>query len=603
MIRYIFMILVIVVLLLSFVFLLNKVAEPPVKDLSFTHFFNKVESHSIDRVYIDEDKCSGVFKDGQLFTVCVPKDNYDFIRALVSAGVNVIINYASTNFLTHIAFTTLSFLLNILLMRAIFSGMTDSIISTQVGKKEDEIITFRDVAGMANEKRELKEIVESMNNSDRYKKLGCRPPRGLVLFGPPGNGKTLLGRALAGEAGATFFFVSGAEFVEIFVGTGPAKVRNLFKKAREAKRAIIFIDEADSLGNRSKLRNSQSGGSSEHANTINALLKEMDGSDNIVVIFATNYLEEIDPALVRSGRVDREVKIGNPSYKERMCVIEHYLVKGDLMAGVRNGKISRNIDVAETARITRGESRADIEKLINEARLMAARENAAYVGQKHVRDAYEKILVGLPPAEKPTPSELRFVAIHEMGHALVSYFANKELNIFGNKVYLITILPKGDAGGVTYYEQTESFWDKNRSYIESRIMTGLGGRVAEQLFVGNGKITQGCSSDLHSTRAIVEEALILGVWEEEYGLGYISTSYTTMSEYEKTKLNICVNKIINKFHKKTVKILQENRELFNKLVNILCEKETLTGDEMVAIIEGRGFLPIPYKQKTFISIS
>lgn len=438
-------------------------------------------------------------------------------------------------------------------------------------------VTFDDVAGVDEEKEELEEIVEFLKNPRKFTEMGARIPKGVLLVGHPGTGKTLLAKAVAGEAGVPFFFISGSDFVEMFVGVGASRVRDLFEEAKKKAPCIIFIDEIDAVGRQRGA--GLGGGHDEREQTLNQLLVEMDGfsaNEGVIVLAATNRPDILDKALLRPGRFDRQIVVSNPDVKAREQILEVHS---------RKKKLADDVDLKTIAKNTSGFSGADLENVLNEAALLAARRNLNEIGMQEVEDAMVKVTMG---PEKRTrvrsEKEQKLVAFHEAGHAVVSRFLPTQ-----DPVHQISIVPRGMAGGYTMYRPTEDKSFMSRTEMVENIVSLLGGRVAEQLVLND--ISTGASNDIERATQIARSmvtkygmserigTITLGSSQEEVFLG---RNFAQAKEYSEETANLIdeeVKSIIDFAYKKAEEILKANMEKLTKVANVLLEKEKIDGDE------------------------
>jgi cell division protease FtsH len=444
--------------------------------------------------------------------------------------------------------------------------------------------TFADVAGVDEAKNDLVEVVEFLKTPTKFQKLGGKIPRGILLVGPPGTGKTLLARAVAGEAGVPFFSISGSEFVEVLVGVGASRVRDLFDQAKKASPSIIFIDEIDAVG---RQRGSSINSNDEREQTLNQLLVEMDGFDvrqAVVVIAATNRPDGLDKALLRPGRFDRRVTVERPDWNGRLAILKIH-AKGVPLAS--------DVDLITIARSTPGMVGADLANLINEAALLAARRNLDAVTQACFDEALDKILIG---AERPlilSEDDLNVVAYHEGGHALTGLLTE---NV--DPVTKVTIVPRGQALGVTQYSPLDDRYNYSKEYLESQLVTALGGRAAEQVAIG--QITTGAENDLQRVTAIAHQMVTR--WGMSERLGTISYSdredpfagtalATGSHEYSEKTASVIdeeVNRIVKWAYDQAVKLLSDHRETLDRIARALRLYETLDAKQLRAIMEDTG---------------
>ena len=447
--------------------------------------------------------------------------------------------------------------------------------------------TFTDVAGVDEAKYDLVEVVEFLKTPEKFQRLGGKIPRGVLLVGPPGTGKTLLARAVAGEARVPFFSMSGSEFVEVLVGVGASRVRDLFDQAKKASPSIIFIDEIDAVG---RQRGFSINSNDEREQTLNQLLVEMDGFDtrqSVVVIAATNRPDGLDKALLRPGRFDRQVTVERPDWNGRLAILKIH---------TRNVPLATNVDLITIARATPGMVGADIANLVNEAALLAARRNLIAVTQNCFDAALDRILIG---AERPlvlSEADLNVIAYHESGHALTGM-----LQDYVDPVTKVTIVPRGQALGVTQYTPIDDRYNYSKEYLEAQLVTALGGRAAEQVAIGH--ITTGAENDLQRVTAIARQMVTR--WGMSERLGTISFSEredpflgTVLSsgsrEYSEQTANIIdeeVNRIVKRAYDRAISLLTSHRETLNGIARSLRLHETLDAKQLRAILEDTSAVP------------
>ena len=455
---------------------------------------------------------------------------------------------------------------------------------TVLGVPGDKKVTFDDVAGADEEKEELQEIVDFLKNPEKFTEIGARIPHGLLLVGPPGTGKTLLARAVAGEAGVQFLSISGSDFVEMYVGVGAGRVRDLFEQARKIAPAIVFIDEIDAVGR--KRGSGLGGGHDEKEQTLNQLLVEMDGftrSEGVIVLAATNRPDILDPALLRPGRFDRQIHVGRPDVKGREEILKVH---------AKDKKLDASVNLKTVARSTAGFTGADLSNLLNEAAILAARANRPVLTMEDMNEALMKITAG--PAKKSrvqTRKDLKETAVHEAGHAVAMYNLPTH-----DPVRQITIVPRGQSLGATWYLPKDDSSNLTRNEMYEQIVSLLGGRVAEALFLGD--ISVGASNDIDRATKLAKDMVArYGMCEKlgtvsylDGGEVFIGRDYQTTKSYsEKVAGTIDdeVRALIDKAYDHCKQILTDNSDKLHKVVDFLLEKETMTGEQFEAIMQGR----------------
>jgi cell division protease FtsH len=455
---------------------------------------------------------------------------------------------------------------------------------TVLGVPGDKKVTFDDVAGADEEKEELQEIVDFLKNPEKFTEIGARIPHGLLLVGPPGTGKTLLARAVAGEAGVQFLSISGSDFVEMYVGVGAGRVRDLFEQARKIAPAIVFIDEIDAVGR--KRGSGLGGGHDEKEQTLNQLLVEMDGftrSEGVIVLAATNRPDILDPALLRPGRFDRQIHVGRPDVKGREEILKVH---------AKDKKLDASVNLKTVARSTAGFTGADLSNLLNEAAILAARADRPVLTMEDMNEALMKITAG--PAKKSrvqTRKDLKETAVHEAGHAVAMYNLPTH-----DPVRQITIVPRGQSLGATWYLPKDDSSNLTRNEMYEQIVSLLGGRVAEALFLGD--ISVGASNDIDRATKLAKDMVArYGMCEKlgtvsylDGGEVFIGRDYQTTKSYsEKVAGTIDdeVKALIDKAYDHCKQILTDNSDKLHKVVDFLLEKETMTGEQFEAVMQGR----------------
>ena len=455
---------------------------------------------------------------------------------------------------------------------------------TVLGVPRDKKVTFDDVAGADEEKEELQEIVDFLKNPEKFTEIGARIPHGLLLVGPPGTGKTLLARAVAGEAGVQFLSISGSDFVEMYVGVGAGRVRDLFEQARKIAPAIVFIDEIDAVGR--KRGSGLGGGHDEKEQTLNQLLVEMDGftrSEGVIVLAATNRPDILDPALLRPGRFDRQIHVGRPDVKGREEILKVH---------AKDKKLDASVNLKTVARSTAGFTGADLSNLLNEAAILAARANRPVLTMEDMNEALMKITAG--PAKKSrvqTRKDLKETAVHEAGHAVAMYNLPTH-----DPVRQITIVPRGQSLGATWYLPKDDSSNLTRNEMYEQIVSLLGGRVAEALFLGD--ISVGASNDIDRATKLAKDMVArYGMCEKlgtvsylDGGEVFIGRDYQTTKSYSEKiagTIDDEVKALIDKAYDHCKQILTDNSDKLHKVVDFLLERETMTGEQFEAVMQGR----------------
>lgn len=591
---YYYVIVLMVLVLFNFLFM-PWVAERQIKEVGYEKFMQMTEEEDIGRVEIDQEENQITFtdKDETAIYKTGMVDDPDLTERLYDAGAEFsgqIIEQTSP---------WVVFLLNWILPILIFVGigqyMSKKMMDRAGGKnsmmfgmgksnakvyvKSSKGIRFSDVAGEDEAKENLAEIVDYLHDPKKYKDIGASMPKGILLVGPPGTGKTMLAKAVAGEANVPFFSMSGSEFVEMFVGMGASKVRDLFKQAKEKAPCIVFIDEIDAIG---KKRGGNVGGNDEREQTLNQLLTEMDGfedNNGVIILAATNRPESLDPALTRPGRFDRRVPVELPDLKGREAILKVHAKKI---------KVADNVDYNKIARMASGASGAELANIVNEAALRAVRENRAYVTQADLEESIEVVIAGYQKKNAiMTDKEKLIVSYHEVGHALV---AAKQTN--SAPVQKITIVPR-TSGALGYTMQVDegNHYLMSKEELENKIATYTGGRAAEEIVFGS--VTTGASNDIEQAtklaRAMITrygmskdfDMVAMEVQTNQYLGG--DSSLTCSSETQKL-IDEKVVELVRRQHEKAAQILLENREKLDELSQYLYQRETITGDEFMRIL-------------------
>lgn len=562
----------------------------PSPEWSYSHFMKEVKNKNILSIHIHAKDlhAEALTRMGEEIKVqLIPSETLvdelmnnnvevHYIREQVNNGVIL-----ASMFETIIQMIGIFFILRLIFMLVSNqNGRGPFGMSQQVGKlyeEENKInVGFNDVAGIDNAKEDLKEVVDFLKDGDKYIQMGARIPKGILLIGPPGTGKTLLARAVAGEAGVPFFSCSASEFIELFVGLGASRIRDLFKKAKDKSPCIIFIDEIDAIG---KKRSSgpMSNSNDEREQTINQLLTEMDGfnpNSGVILIAATNRPELLDEALVRPGRFDRQVYVELPDFNGRKAILNVHL---------QNKKVDENIDLDSISKMTIGFSGADLENICNEAAIYAARENLPSINQSAIISVFDKIILG---AENKTriisDSKRELVAYHEAGHALIGLLLG-DYDI----VKKVSIVPRGDAGGVTYFEPSEDHVDNGlytREYLENRLMVTLGGRIAEELKYGTLKITTGASQDFYQATSLATQMVTEFGFNET--IGPLNVTDNILADALSADIAAEIKELIDYSYREGMELLRQNEFYLDRIAKALIEKENLELKDLTELLEG-----------------
>ncbi|MBL60922.1 MAG: cell division protein FtsH [Candidatus Pelagibacter sp.] len=581
------------------------------RDLPFSTFISEVDKGNVTSVDIRGSDVSGTFSNGTRFKTYSP--NYpDLVQKLTDKGVAITAGPSEDGMPSFLGVLLSWFPMLLLIgvwiffMRQMQGGKGGAMgFGKSKAKLMNEIkgrVTFKDVAGVEEAKEELQEVVEFLKDPRKYQRLGGKIPKGALLVGPPGTGKTLIARAVAGEANVPFFTISGSDFVEMFVGVGASRVRDMFEQGKKNSPCIIFIDEIDAVG-RSRGAG-LGGGNDEREQTLNQLLVEMDGfetNEGVILIAATNRPDVLDPALLRPGRFDRQVIVPRPDIIGREAILKVHAKK------IQRGP---DVDLKTIARGTPGFSGADLANIVNEAALLAARKNKRIVTMVDVEEAKDKIMMGAERRSKViTEDDKRLTAYHEAGHAIVGL----NVKIKNIKMHKATIIPRGMAGGMVMWlpEKDEDYQSKDQ--FEGMIAMAMGGRVAEEKIFGKDKVTTGAggggSSDIGKVTQIAKDMvtkygmsdelgpIAYGDNEEEVFLGRSITKNQSMSEETVQKIDKEVKKIIFEGYKKAQQIMEDKISDLHKLAKALIDYETLTFDEISNILY-KDIYPTRHSDKT-----
>ena len=566
--------------------------------MSYDQFLSQVRDGAIAKVDIEANGIgiSGERKDGTRFSTQAPPDQY-LVNELLESQVQIKQELPPGPGLMDVLLTILPYVIFIgifiFFMRQLQAGsggrgaMSFGRSRAKLQGEDQVKITFADVAGCDEAKEEVSELVEFLRDPGKFQKLGGRIPRGVLMVGSPGTGKTLLAKAIAGEAKVPFFAISGSDFVEMFVGVGASRVRDMFEQAKKHAPCIIFIDEIDAVGRHRGA--GLGGGHDEREQTLNQLLVEMDGfegSEGIIVIAATNRPDVLDPALLRPGRFDRQVVVPLPDLRGREQILKVHM---------RKVPMSGDVDPSVVARGTPGFSGADLANLVNEAALFAARENAKEVRMAHFDKARDKIMMGTERRSMAmSESEKKLTAYHEAGHAIVGRMVPDH-----DPVYKVSIIPRGRALGITMYLPEQDRYSYNRVAIESQLCSLYGGRVAEELIFGADKVTTGASNDIERATKMARNMVTkwglsdemgpvaYGEQEDEVFLGRSVTQHKNVSDETARKIDDVVRSILDRAYARTKAILTEHLDKLHAMADALLTYETIDAKQIDAILEGR----------------
>ena len=600
---------IVIVVVLAILF--QQLIAPRYVSLTYTEFIQYVEEGKINRIYVDGYNWRGeLIVNGavQNYYATVGPSLYDSeaLRAMQTAwnelGLNVNISLADPN--AGSIWSSVFTLVGIVLVAVVFwllmrsatggSGKVMSIGKTKAHVQNNLKVRFSDVAGAEEEKEELQEVVEFLKTPKKFSDLGARIPRGVLLVGPPGTGKTLFAKAVAGEAGVPFFAVSGSDFVEMYVGVGASRVRDLFDMAKKNQPCIIFIDEIDAVGRHRGA--GLGGGHDEREQTLNQILVQMDGfetNEGIIVMAATNRADILDPALLRPGRFDRQIHVNLPDVKGREQILKVH---------ARNKPIAPDVNFRTVARMTVGFSGADLANLLNEAAILAARGNKKLIGNVELYEAIDKVLMGLKKkSHVVTEADKRICAYHESGHAVLAGLCKH-----CDPVHEVTIIPRGSgAGGFTMTRPDEDGEFMSYNQMVDRICMSLGGRVAEEIVLKD--VTQGASADLQSVSSLarrmvtqfgMSEKLGLVAYENNQpvfmGMDYELGGGSRNSYSQKTAAEIDdeVRRIVSEQHQRATRLLTENRSILDNMSRVLVERETIYTEEVEMLMKGASYTEV-----------
>ncbi|MCM1984349.1 ATP-dependent zinc metalloprotease FtsH3 [Lyngbya confervoides] len=565
----------------------------------YSQFINEVESNNVAKVRmsVDQTVAEVTTEAGEKIQVNLSPDDPNLVNRLLDNNVEVSVVRQSDDGFWVRALST--FLVPVALLVGLFllfrraqSGPGNQALNFGKSKARVQMepqtqVTFNDVAGIEQAKLELTEVVDFLKNADRFTAVGAKIPKGVLLVGPPGTGKTLLAKAVAGEAGVPFFSISGSEFVEMFVGVGASRVRDLFEQAKSNAPCIVFIDEIDAVGRQRGA--GLGGGNDEREQTLNQLLTEMDGFEGntgIIIIAATNRPDVLDAALMRPGRFDRQVVVDRPDYKGRLEILNVH---------ARGKTLSKDVDLEKIARRTPGFTGADLSNLLNEAAILAARRNLTEISMDEVNDAIDRVLAG-PEKKDRVMSEKRktLVAYHEAGHAIVGALMPDY-----DPVQKISIIPRGQAGGLTWFTPNEDQMDSglySRAYLQNQMAVALGGRIAEEIMFGEEEVTTGASNDLQQVARVARQMVTrfgmsdrlgpvaLGRQQGNPFLGRDIMSERDFSEETAATIDDEVRNLVEQAYRRAKEVLVKNRHILDLVSQQLIEKETVDSAELQQIL-------------------
>lgn len=564
----------------------------------YTQLIDQVQKQKVEKVSISADRSLAqvVTQEGTRVMVNLPNDP-ELIDLLQQNNVDISVLPQSDDGFWFRALSSLLFPVLLLvglffLLRRAQSGPGNQALNFGKSKARVQMepqtqVTFNDVAGIDQAKLELSEVVDFLKNADRFTAVGAKIPKGVLLVGPPGTGKTLLAKAVAGEAGVPFFSISGSEFVEMFVGVGASRVRDLFEQAKADAPCIVFIDEIDAVGRQRGA--GLGGGNDEREQTLNQLLTEMDGfegNNGIIIVAATNRPDVLDSALLRPGRFDRQVVVDRPDYKGRLEIL-HVHARGKTLA--------KDLDLEKIARRTPGFTGADLSNLLNEAAILAARRNLTEISMDEVNDAIDRVLAG-PEKKDRVMSEKRktLVAFHEAGHALVGALMPDY-----DPVQKISIIPRGRAGGLTWFTPNEDQMDSglySRSYLQNQMAVALGGRIAEEIIFGEEEVTTGASNDLQQVARVARQMVTrfgmsdrlgpvaLGRQQGNMFLGRDIMAERDFSEETAATIDDEVRNLVEQAYRRAKEVLVNNRHVLDQLADMLIDKETVDSEELQTLL-------------------
>jgi len=558
----------------------------------FSDFLNSVEDGEVLKVEIQGNNIKGTYSNGNSFSTYAPNDP-NLIEKLSEKGVSIsaapLDEKMPSLFGVLLSWFPMLLLIAvwIFFMRQMQGGKGGAMgFGKSKAKMMNELkgkVTFNDVAGVEEAKEEVEEMVEFLKDPKKFSRLGGKIPRGAILVGPPGTGKTLLARAIAGEAGVPFFTISGSDFVEMFVGVGASRVRDMFEQGKKNSPCIIFIDEIDAVG-RSRGAG-LGGGNDEREQTLNQLLTEMDGfegNSGIIIVAATNRPDVLDSALMRPGRFDRQVTVDRPDYAGRLQILNVH---------AKDKTLSKDVDLDKVARRTPGFTGADLANLLNEAAILAARKDLDKVSNDEVGDAIERVMAGPEKKDRVISDKKKeLVAYHEAGHALVGALMPDY-----DPVAKVSIIPRGQAGGLTFFTPSEERMESglySRSYLQNQMAVALGGRVAEEIVYGEEEVTTGASNDLQQVANVARQMITKFGMSDKIGpvalgqsqggmfLGRDMSSTRDFSEDTAATIDVEVSELVDVAYKRATKVLTDNRTVLDEMAQMLIERETIDTEDI-----------------------
>jgi cell division protease FtsH len=573
--------------------------ENATKTLRYSDFIEAVQDKEVSRVLLSPDSGTAqvVENDGSRSEVNLAPDK-DLLKILTENDVDIAVTPTKLANPWQQAISSLIF--PVLLIGGLFflfrrsqngsGGGGGGNPAMSFGKSKARLqmepstqVTFSDVAGVEGAKLELTEVVDFLKSPDRFTAVGAKIPKGVLLVGPPGTGKTLLAKAVAGEAGVPFFSISGSEFVEMFVGVGASRVRDLFEQAKKNAPCIVFIDEIDAVGRQRGA--GMGGGNDEREQTLNQLLTEMDGfegNSGIIIVAATNRPDVLDSALMRPGRFDRQVTVDRPDYAGRLQILNVH---------AKDKTLSKDVDLDKVARRTPGFTGADLANLLNEAAILAARKDLDIVSNDEVGDAIERVMAGPEKKDRVISDKKKeLVAYHEAGHALVGACMPDY-----DAVAKVSIIPRGQAGGLTFFTPSEERMESglySRSYLQNQMAVALGGRVAEEIVYGEEEVTTGASNDLQQVANVARQMITKFGMSEKIGpvalgqsqggmfLGRDMNATRDFSEETAATIDVEVSELVDTAYKRATKVLSENRSVLDEMASMLIERETIDTEDI-----------------------